>query len=72
MLGSVHGASGSAQASSTGEGTRMPWLQLANAVMRVDGVYVMPAAGLTREYRWLPSMAGASPLLSASVMRALS
>ena len=48
MLGSVHGAFGSAQVSSTGEGTRIPWLTPPKTFVPLSLVHVAPAAGLKR------------------------
>jgi len=42
----VQGVAGLAQPGSIGDGTRLPWLKLANAVMFGCASHVTPAAGL--------------------------
>ena len=48
MFGSVHGAFASAHVSSTGDGTRMPWLTPPKTFVPPPLVHVAPAAGLKR------------------------
>jgi len=58
MLGSVHGAAGSAQVSSIAVGTRAPWLMPPKTLTSELGVQVSPSAGLKRRNVLVPSMAG--------------
>src|SRR2546422_4069896 len=65
-FGSEQGAVASAQVSSAGAGTRMPWVREANQVSAGRGFQFTPSAGLNRRKECSPSSAGRRPERSRS------